>query len=80
MESCPIPSLAFSYCFKEDGVLSSLCLSCSTRPATGKCKIASFSRDFRIIEMLLFYQQLHGISEIETASALNVALKFKVLL
>lgn len=40
--------------------------------------IASFYWDFRISEMLLFYEQLHSVSEIETTSALNVTLKFKI--
>lgn len=48
------------------------------RPATGRCEIASFYQGFRISEMLLFYEQLHGISKIETTSALNVTLKFKI--
>lgn len=48
--SCPVPSLCFSKCFKEDEVLSSLSLSCSMRSATGRCKIASFYWGFGLVK------------------------------
>lgn len=77
--SCISPSAS-----RRMWVLSSLSLSCSTRPATGRTEIACFYLGLlkgllsRIIEMLNFYEQLHSISEIETTSALDVTLKFKI--